>query len=104
MTDTPYTKFTPRGNNLLIRRADPERTTGAIGRIIIPDTVQKPTGRGRVIAAGPGRWSESGNTRIPCECRIGDVVLFPAHLGAELVIDGEKFTLLADDEILAVVE
>jgi chaperonin GroES len=95
-----YTKFRPRGNYVLLSRANDEVK---VGHIIIPDSAQKRADRGVVVAVGPGTLLPSGE-RIPMELQLGDIVLFPGQLGAEITIDGEKFTLLTEDAVSGVVE
>lgn len=95
-----YSKFRPRGNHVLLSRANAETK---IGSIIVPDSAQKRAGRGVVIAVGPGALAANGD-RIPMELKEGDVVLFPEQLGAEVTINGEKFTLLTEDAVSGVIE
>jgi len=94
-----YPKITPLGNHVLIRRDDP---AAQVGLIIIPDSAQKKADRGTVVAVGRGRRAENGNI-IPCECAVGDVVVFPPQLGAEVTVDGLKFTLLTDDAVIGII-
>lgn len=96
------TQITPHRNNLLIRRA-PAETRAAGGLLIIPDSAQGKAGRGTVVAAGPGRHTETG-TLIPPQCRSGDVVLFRADLGHEVVVGSETLVMLNDDAVMVVIE
>lgn len=95
-----YTKFRPRGNFVLVSRANSESRSGGI---IIPDSAQQRADRGVVVAAGPGTLSPSGE-RIPMELHVGDIILFPRQLGAEITLDGGKYILLTEDAVSGVIE
>ncbi len=69
---------------------------------MIPDSAQKNASRGTVIAVGPGAVRHG--RRVPLDCRVGDAVVFPPHLGAQVTVDGEEFTLMTEDHVMAVEE
>lgn len=79
---------------------DAERKTES--GIIIPVTVKEDKGakRGRVIAKGPGRY-EDGKL-LPMGVAVGDTVLF--QWGDEVTIDGEKYSILRESEIIAIIK
>lgn len=56
---------------------------------------------GIVIKVGTGTLLESG-IRMPLQAHEGDQVLFGAKAGAEVEVDGTKYLLLAEPNILAV--
>ncbi|MFI5222628.1 MAG: co-chaperone GroES [Nitrospirales bacterium] len=60
----------------------------------------KPT-QGRIRAVGPGRWSDAG-TRVPCEFKAGQIVVFRQFAGEELKFDGKTYLLVPEDEVIAV--
>ena len=71
--------------------------------IIIPDTVGKEkTDRGLVVAAGPGRYDEDGEKRIPLDVKEGDTVIF--QWGDKIEFDGEEYFLVSESNISAIIK
>ncbi len=70
--------------------------------IMLPDTGKERPMRGTVIAAGEGRRGDDG-TRIPLEVQAGDQILFAKYAGTEFTLDDEELLVLAEKDILAVV-
>lgn len=95
------TQITPKRNYLLIRRAPAENRSP--GGLYIPDAHRAKAGRGTVVAAGPGRHTETGVLVAP-ECKPGQVVLFRADLGQDVDVEGETFVLIDDDAVMVVIE
>jgi chaperonin GroES len=71
------------------------------GGIIIPDTAKEKPQKGEVMAVGPGRVSDNGD-RLPMEVSQGDRVLYGKYSGSEVNIDDEKFIILRESDVLAV--
>ena len=76
---------------------NPAETTTASG-LIIPDSAKEKPAAGKVIAVGPG------TAEIKMEVKVGDEVLYGKYAGTELNIDGESYLMMAQRDILAVVE
>jgi chaperonin GroES len=94
-------KVKPLQDRILVKRLDLEEKTP--GGIIIPDTAKEKPQEARVIAAGPGRYLESGEIRKPA-VKEGDRVLFGKYAGSEVKIDGVEHIILREDDILAILE
>jgi len=76
-----------------------EKTAGGI---ILPETSSKETPKtGEIIAVGTGRRSEKGET-IALEVKQGDHVFFSEYAGTEVKIEGEKFLIMREEDILAI--
>ena len=73
------------------------------GGIILPETVdrEKPI-KGKVIATGPGKVSEKGE-RVPMSVKVGDMVLFKKYGPDEIEIEGKKYLVGDEDDILAII-
>jgi chaperonin GroES len=56
-----------------------------------------------VLSVGDGRLMSDG-TRAVQQVREGDRVLFQQYAGAEIIVNGEEFLIMSEDEILAVVQ
>jgi chaperonin GroES len=85
---------------LVIGIEEKEKTTGGI---IIPDTAKEKPQEGKVVALGPGKWDEDGK-RIALEVKKDDRVLFGKYAGNEVKIDGVKYLIMSEDDILGIIE
>ena len=95
-------KLKPLSNHLFIEPMEVEKTTK--GGIVLPETAEKEKPiKGKVIAAGPGKFDEKGK-RIPMSVEIGDVVLFKKYGPDEIEIDGKKYLVGEESDILAILE
>ncbi len=92
--------FRPLDDRLLIRQAAAEDKTQ--GGIILPDAAREKPQYGKVIAAGPGKMLDSGN-RGTLSVKVGDEVYYGKYAGTEIEIDGEKFVICRENDLLAVV-
>jgi chaperonin GroES len=72
------------------------------GAIVIPDSVREKPQRGKVIAAGNGRFTDDG-TRLPLEVKTGDAILFSKFAGQEITLDGVQYVIMREDEVLAAI-
>lgn len=91
----------PLGDRILIKLMDePEKSPGGI---ILPDTAKEKPQEGKVVAVGKGRMLEDGTVR-PLELKVGDTVLFAKYSGTEINEDQKEFTILREDDILAVLK
>jgi chaperonin GroES len=69
----------------------------------LPETAKEKPQRGEVKAAGPGARDDDGK-RIPMDLKVGDKVLFAKYAGTEIKLDGDKFLILRESDILAIIE
>ena len=68
-----------------------------IGGIIIPDTAKEKPLRGVVKAVGQGTKDEQ------MVLKEGDEVLYGKYAGTELELEGEKFLIMRQSDVLAVI-
>lgn len=80
---------------MLVRPVAAEEKT--IGGIIIPDSAKEKPLRGEVIAVGNGTKDEA------MVLKAGDQVLYGKYAGTELEFDGEKYLIMRQSDVLAVV-
>jgi chaperonin GroES len=71
------------------------------GGIIIPDAAKDAPTRGEVVAAGSGILVGDG-TIIPLEIVEGNEVLYRKNTATEIEVDGEKYVILREMDVLAV--
>ena len=69
------------------------------GGILLPDTAQKKSQKGTVIAIGSGKVLDN-EERLPFEVAVGDRVLFAKYSGVDIEEGGKKFLLLSERDIL----
>ncbi len=94
-------KVHPLADRLLVRAAHEDKTTHA--GIIVPDTAKEKPERGEVVAVGPGKVLETGQT-LPMRVKVGDKVLFKKYSPDEVEVDGQELLILKEEDILAVLE
>lgn len=92
--------FQPLQDYVLIERHKAETTTP--GGIHIPNSAEEKSNKGKVIAVGPGRALENGETR-KMDVVIGDLVLFGSSRIEEIRIEGRPYIIMSELNILAVV-
>lgn len=94
-------QFQPLSNRVFLEVTEDQKTTAS--GIVIPDTAdkEKPI-KGKVIATGPGKMNEKGE-RIPMSVKIGDVVLFKKYGPDEVEIEGKKYLVGDEEDILAII-
>lgn len=90
----------PLGDRVLVKPAEVKETKK--GGIIIPDTVKEKPMEGEVVAAGPGKISDSG-TRMAMDLKAGDKVLYGKYSGTEVKIGDVEYLIMHTDDILAVI-
>lgn len=90
----------PLGDRVLVKPLEAKETKK--GGIIIPDTVKEKPMEGEVVAAGPGKISDSG-TRMAMDLKAGDKVLYGKYSGTEVKIDDVEYLIMHTEDILAVI-
>ncbi len=91
----------PLHDRVVVKRLEQGETVR--GGIIIPDTAKEKPQEAEVVAVGPGKINDDGK-RSPMDVKAGDVVLIGKYSGSEIKIDDEEYTIVREDEILAVIE
>jgi chaperonin GroES len=71
------------------------------GSIIIPDTAREKPQEAEVVATGPGRTLKTGE-KIKPEVKTGDRVLFAKYSGSEVTIGDEKYLIMKESDLLAI--
>lgn len=81
---------------MLVKPAAAEEKT--IGGIIIPDSAKEKPLRGEVLAVGNGTKDEQ------MVLQAGDQVLYGKYAGTELELDGEKYLIMRQSDVLAKIQ
>jgi len=88
-------KIKPLADRVLVFPAPAEEK---VGGIIIPDTAKEKPQKGKVIAVGNGTKDEQ------MILKEGDTVLYGKYAGTEIENEGEKYLMMRQSDVLAVVE
>ena len=94
-------KFKPLHDRVVVKRLESDEKTS--GGIIIPDTAKEKPSEGEVVAVGPGKVSDSGES-VSMNVSVGDTVIFGQYGGNEIKLDGEEYLILSERDIFGVVE
>ena len=87
-------KIKPLADRVLVLPAPAEEKT--IGGIIIPDSAKEKPVKGKVIAIGNGTKDEE------MVVKPDDTVLYGKYAGTEIELDGEKYLIMKQSDILAI--
>jgi chaperonin GroES len=90
----------PLADRVVVQPLEAEEKTKS--GIVIPDTAKEKPQEAKVVAVGPGAYDEEGN-RKPMSVNVGDVVIFGKYAGTEVKVDGEKYLILRESDLLAVI-
>jgi chaperonin GroES len=92
-------KLKPLGDRVIVKALEEEETTAS--GIVLPDTAKEKPQRGKVVAAGEGKWDEDGEKRIPLDVAEGDEVLYSKYGGTEITVEGDDLLVLRESDVLA---
>ena len=95
------TSIQPIGDRILVQPM--EENEQVKGGIIIPDSAKEKPQNAKVSALGTGKTDKDGK-KVPFEVKVGDIVLISKYGGTEVKLDGEKFTLLREDDVLGIIK
>ena len=85
----------PLADRVLVKPAAAEEKTAS--GIIIPDSAKEKPLKGEVIAIGNGTKDEE------MVVKSGDTVLYGKYAGTELESEGEKYLIMRQSDILAII-
>ena len=85
----------PLGDRVLVQPTAAEEVT--MSGIIIPDSAKEKPLRGKVLAAGNGTKDED------MILQAGDEVLYGKYAGTEIEFEGEKYLIIRQSDVLAVI-
>jgi len=89
----------PLHDRVLVRRLEEQESMR--GGIIIPDSAKEKPQQAEVVAVGSGKLLEDGQRAAP-DVNAGDRILFGKYSGSDITIEGQKYLILREDEILGV--
>lgn len=92
----------PLGNRVVVKRSSHVVSKGGI---LLPETAQEKPKTGEIVACGPGKTLESGQT-VPMSVKPGDKVLFSTYAGSSVNLGDsldEEILVMSEDDILAII-
>ena len=94
-------KLAPLDDRVVIKQSEAEEKSA--GGIILPDAAKEKPQKGKIIAVGPGKMLDNGK-RAEMNVKKGEEVLYAKYSGNEIEIDGEKYVILHEGDVLGVIE
>ncbi|MBP6855389.1 MAG: co-chaperone GroES [Candidatus Pacebacteria bacterium] len=91
----------PLSNHIILKPLEEQKVTAS--GIVLPDNASEKPTRGEIIAVGPGKRSDKGES-MPMTVAVGDVVLFKKYGPDEVEIDGVKYLVGDEDDVLAIIK
>lgn len=89
----------PLTDHLIIKSLKQEDKSG----IALPESEkEKKSGKGEVMAVGPGRTLDNGN-KLPMSINVGDKILFRQYAGDEIKEGGEEYLIITESDVLAII-
>ena len=93
-------KLAPLFDRVVLKQLVAEETTKS--GIVLPGQAKEKPQQAEVIAVGPGGVVDG--KEITMQVKAGDKVIFSKYSGTEVEMDDEKFVIVKQSDILAVIE
>jgi len=90
----------PLSNRVLLKALESEQKTAS--GIILPESAQEKKQEAEVVAVGNGKIVDGKKEEMTV--KVGDVVIYSKYAGDDVKLDGDDYTLIDEDKILAIVE
>lgn len=90
----------PLSDRVVIKKLEAEETTKS--GIVLTGAAKERPQEAEVVAVGPGAIVDG--KRIEMDVKIGDKVLYAKYAGSEVKLEGQEYTILRQEDILAIVE
>ncbi|NLU28156.1 MAG: co-chaperone GroES [Hungateiclostridium thermocellum] len=90
----------PLGDRVVVKMVETEETTKS--GIVLPGSAKEKPQVAEVVAVGPVTVVDGKEVKM--EVKVGDKVIISKYAGTEVKFDGQEYTILRQNDILAVVE
>ncbi len=94
-------KLKPLDNRVVVEQVEAEAKTK--GGIFLPETAKEKPQIAVVIAAGPGKLLDDGK-RGAMSVAKGDKVIYGKYMGNDVEVDGKKYVILRESDLLGIVQ
>ena len=92
-------KLVPLGDRVVLKQLEAEETTKS--GIVLPGQAKEKPQQAEVIAVGPGGVVDG--KEITMQVKVGDKVIYSKYSGTEVELDNEKYVIVKQNDILAVI-
>ena len=93
-------KLVPLDDKVVLKKLIAEETTKS--GIVLPGQEKEKPAQAEVIAVGPGGIVDGQEVKM--QVKPGDKVVYAKYSGTEIDLDGDKFTIVKQSDILAIIE
>ncbi len=93
-------KLKPLADRVVVKATEAEETTK--GGLLLPDTAKEKPQFAEVVAVGPGGIVDG--KEIKMTVKVGDKVICSKYAGTEVKVDGEEYSIVRQNDILAIVD
>ena len=90
----------PLGDRVVIKNVEAEETTRS--GIVLPGSAKEKPQMAEVLAVGPG--GNVDGKEITMQVKPGDKVIYSKYSGTDVEVDEEKYVIVKQNDILAVIE
>jgi len=94
-------KVKPLADRVVIAPTPSETKTKS--GIYLPESAAERPMTGKIVAVGPGKALEDGNS-APLSVKKGDTVVYSKYAGSEIELKGKKHLIMNESEILGIIE
>ncbi|HWE94755.1 MAG TPA: co-chaperone GroES [Tepidisphaeraceae bacterium] len=94
-------KLKPLADRVIVKQSEAETKTAS--GIVLPDSAKEKPTRGKVISVGPGKLDDHGK-HMTLGVKAGDTVYYGKYSGTDVEVEGDKFVILRESDILGVLE
>src|SRR5437667_5794972 len=101
MTKDKSMKLRPLADRVIVKQSEAETKTKS--GIVLPDSAKEKPTKGKVIAVGPGKLDDSGKP-MEIGLRVGETIYYGKYSGTEVEVDGTKYVILRESDVLGVLE
>ena len=93
-------KLVPLGDRVVLKQSVAEETTKS--GIVLPGQAKEKPQEAEVIAVGPGGVVDG--KEVVMQVKVGDKVIYSKYAGTDVELEGEKYIIVKQNDILAIVE
>ena len=93
-------KLVPLGDKIVLKQLKAEETTKS--GIVLPGQAKEKPQEAEVIAVGPGGVVDG--KEVVMQVKVGDKVIYSKYAGTDVELEGEKYIIVKQNDILAIVE
>jgi len=91
----------PLDDRVVIKPSEAQDKTA--GGIFLPDAAKEKPQVGKIVWVGPGKVQDDGK-RTPVSVKKGDEVVYGKYMGNEVELDGQKYVIVRESDLLGVLE